>query len=126
MATQLVGLVGWRGCQHPGFPQSQETGAFHPHIHKGRLHAGQHALHPAQHDLADMAVAVTRPFFVADDAFDPEILKPAPAKMSDADFAGARIDEDFSRHDRSYHESGKPAPSRSATVAASGRPTTLE
>ena len=63
---------------------------------------------------------------IADDAFDAKILQPAMTEMGDADFPGAGIDEDFSRHDRSYHESGKPAPSNSATAAANGSPTTLE
>src|SRR6202000_1844336 len=110
------GFVRRRARQHPGFAQAQKTGTLQPDIDKGCLHAGQHTLNPSHNDVADMAVARTGAVFVADDAFDPKILQAAPANMRDADFAGARIDENFSRHDRSYHETGKPAPSSSDTV----------
>ena len=118
-----------------GFAQSQKTRPLQPDLHEGRLHPRHHALDAAQDDVADMAVTMAGAFLAADGALEAEFLEPAMAEMRDADFPRPGIDEDFSLmgrahdaagHEESYHGTGKPQPLSSATVSASGSPTTLE
>src|SRR6185437_14683927 len=68
------------------------------------LHAGQHALHAAEDDVADQAVAAAavgfpaRAVVEADGALDHEILQPAVLDDGDANLTGACVDQDILLH----------------------------
>jgi hypothetical protein len=114
-----------------GFAQGEEAGAFQADVHKGGLHAGHHALHAAQDYIADQAVAAAGGVFGSDGAFEGKLLQLSVRHQGDTDFPCPRIDEDFDAHGNNSNSCRgdyitKPAPARSCTVCASGRPTTLE
>src|SRR6185437_12259822 len=81
--------------------RAQEARTLQPDIDEGGLHAGQHALHAAEDDVADQAVAAAavgfsaRAVVEADGALEHEILQPAILDDGDANLTGACVDQDI-------------------------------
>ena len=90
----IAGIFG----QAARFAQRQEAGMMLADFHKGGLHARHHALHPAQHDIADQGVAAASANLVAKGALKGQLFQLAVRHQRDADFPCPRIDEDFNGH----------------------------
>ena len=91
--------------------RAQKSRAVQPDIDEGRLHAGQHALHAAQNDVADQAVAAAAAAALALDAPSSsrwcareKLLQPAVFHEGDANFPGPGIDQDFLVHRIAFGE----------------------
>ena len=87
------------------FAGAEKPGAVETDIDEGGLHARQHALHAAQHDVADETMAVTavgallqRAVFETDDPFEEKLLQLAVLDKRDTNFPGSCIDQDFLIH----------------------------
>ncbi|CAM5279968.1 hypothetical protein TMEC54S_00715 [Thauera mechernichensis] len=88
----------------------QEGGALEADVDEGRLHAGQHAHHLAQVEVADDAAA--------GGALDMQFLDDALLDERDAGFLRGEVDEEFDAHCRS----SVAKMSSSLAVSNSGRP----
>ena len=89
-----VGLVvGFTFCGGPvrrDIGSMQKRRAFDTDVDKGRLHAGQHALHLAHIDIAGQTAARG--------ALDQQFLEHTVLQQRDPGFARRMIDQDFFRH----------------------------
>jgi len=103
-ATAFAG-VHWQVGEAASLARAEKTRAVETDIHKGSLHAGQHALHAAQDDVADQARTAGSPrpapraaVFAADGAFEKELLEAPVLDHRDTNFPGSCIDQDFLLH----------------------------
>ena len=73
-ALRDAGLIheAWQVGEATCFARGEEACLFQPQVDEGCLHAGQHALHAAEHDVAEQAMAVTAFAAALGRAFDEE------------------------------------------------------
>src|SRR5262249_16302131 len=88
----------------PRLARTQEAGPLQSHVDESRLHAGQHALHPSEDDVADQGMAAAAvallPWAVIqpDGALEHQVLEAAVFDDGYADFPRPRVDQDVLRH----------------------------
>ncbi len=99
------------GAVLPDVGDMQEGGALQPDVDERRLHAGQHALHLADIDVADQAALAA--------ALDVQFLHDTLLHHRDAGFLRGDVDQDLFCHGAGYPNSFS-----NSTVSYSGSPIT--